>query len=148
MVRGVGGSECVEGNPLEVGMKSISTVFAGGLFCVVLSGCTLWSKAGGDRGSAYIEARVVRISEEYANINTDVGRAELRKVGIGDKSVFTMRYRDHTIRAFLGEGYGDVARGEWVALIEEDGKLQLAISYGNAATEIGCAVGDTLHIER
>ena len=89
----------------------------------------------------------MRISEEYANINTDVGRAELGKLGIADKSVFTVKYGDHTIRALLGKGYGDVARGEWVALIEEDGKLQLAVSFGNAATEIGCAVGDTLYIE-
>ena len=130
----------------------VALALSGGLLCVVVSGCGLWSKVGGETGgdgaSAYLEARVVRISEEYANINTDVGRTELGKLGIGDRSVFTVKYGDHTIRALLGKGYDDVAKGEWVALIEEDGKLQLAISFGNAATEIGCAVGDTLYIER
>ena len=133
-------------------MRSISVVIAVGLLGVVVSGCAFWSKIGGDTSgdgaNDYLEARVVRISEEYANINTDVGRVELGKLGIRDKSVFRVRYGDRAIRAFLGKGYGDVAKGEWVGLIEEDGKLQLAITYGNAATEIGCAVGDTLHIER
>ena len=50
--------------------------------------------------------------------------------------------------ALLGKSYGDVARGDWVALIEEDGNLQLALRFGHAATEIGCAVGDTLYIEK
>ena len=133
-------------------MRSISIATAVGLLCMAVSGCAFWSKMGGDTSgdgaNDHLEARVVRISEEYANINTDVGRAELGELGIVDKSVFTVKYGDHTIRALLGKGYGDVARGGWVALIEEDGKLQLAISFGNAATEIGCAVGDTLYIKR
>ncbi len=104
--------------------------------------------AGGEQSSGHLAATVVRISEEYANINTDVSGKTLRNWGIGgDREQFTVKYNDHTIRVLLGQGYSDVARGEWVALIEEDGMLQLAISFGNAATEIGCAVGDTLYIQ-
>ena len=47
---------------------------------------------------------------------------------------------------FLGKDYSDVPRGDWVALIEDDHKLQIAISYGHAATDLGCTVGDTLFI--
>ena len=53
-----------------------------------------------------------------------------------------------------GKDYSDVPRGDWVALIEKESEdattdyLQLAISFGNAATDINCAVGDVLHIEK
>jgi S-adenosylmethionine hydrolase len=105
------------------------------------------SDSGGEQSSDYLAAKVVRISEEYANINTDVSAVELRAWGVADNESFTVKYSNHTIRAVLGKGYSDVGRGEWIALIEEDGMLQLAISFGNAATEIGCAVGDTLYIQ-
>ena len=133
-------------------MKIIKLFSVAALVCSMAASCAFRSKVGGDTGSdgssAVLAAKVVRISEEYTNINMDVGRAELSRLGIGDKDVFVVKFGDHTIRVLLGGGYGDVAKGEWVALIEEDGKLQLAISYGNAATEIGCAVGDTLYLER
>ncbi len=90
---------------------------------------------------------MVRISEEFANINTDLSGAELNKHGITGGQRFSVKYKDRTIQALLGKDYGDVARGEWVALIEEDGNLQLAISFGNAATDIGCTVGDTLYVK-
>ena len=129
-------------------MKIIKLFSVAALVCTMVASCAFRPQAGGDGSSAVLAAKVVRISEEYANINTDVGRAELSRLGIADKEMFAVKYGDHTIRALLGRGYSDVARGEWVALIEEDGKLQLAISYGNAATEIGCVVGDVLYIER
>ena len=43
--------------------------------------------------------------------------------------------------------YGDVAEGAWLARMDEDsGTLQIAINGGNAATDIGAAMGDMLHI--
>ncbi len=95
-----------------------------------------------------LPAHVVRISEEYANINTGVHKKTLKAYGIGQQAQFSVTFKEQKFRALLGEGYGDVERGDWIALIEDDDKLQLAISFGNAATEIGCAVGDTLYIER
>jgi len=100
-----------------------------------------------DGSVAYLMAKVVRISEEYANINTDLSGVELSKYGITDQKTFTVKYGGRTIRAYLGKDYSDVAKGDWVALIEEDGNLQLAISFGHAATDIGCVVGDALYIE-
>ena len=102
-------------------------------------------KSGGNKADLF-PATVVRISEEYANINTDVSLGDLRARGITDGTVFTVRFRDRTLTALLGKNYSDVPRGEWVGLIEDDGNLQLAISFGNAATDLGCSVGDTLHI--
>ncbi len=90
---------------------------------------------------------VVSISEEYANINTDRNESQLAAYGIKRGTNFTAHFNQQTIEAFLGKDYSDVPQGAWIALIEEDGTLQLAISFGNAATELGCAVGDTLYIE-
>ena len=90
---------------------------------------------------------VVSISEEYANINTDISKKRLASIGIEVGSRFTAHFENQKIKALLGKDYSDVSRGDWIALIEEDGTLQLAISFGNAATKIGCAAGDTLYIE-
>ena len=102
-------------------------------------------KSGEDKADLF-PATVVRISEEYANINTDVDRDDLSARGITHGTVFKVNFRDRSLNALLGKGYSDVSRGEWVGLIEDDDKLQLAISFGNAATDLGCSVGDTLYI--
>ena len=98
-----------------------------------------------------LPALVVRISDEYANINTDVSSGALARYGIVHGDTFSVRYREHRLRVLLGKDYSDVPRGDWIGLIERDGDkdyLQLAISFGNAATEIGCAAGDTLYVEK
>ena len=125
-------------------MKTVQLILAVGLIGIMVPSCAHRSQTQSD---PYLAARVVRVSEEYANINTDVSGAELNRWGIAHKESFIVKYKDHQVRALLGTGYSDVARGEWIALIEEDGMLQLAISFGNAATVIGCAVGDTLYLE-
>jgi len=132
-------------------MKSTGIFLLVVLVCSLISGCAHRSQVSvvraEDGSVAYLMAKVVRISEEYANINTDLSGVELAKYGITDKKTFTVKYGGRTIRAFLGKDYSDVAKGDWVALIEEDGNLQLAMSFGNAATDIGCVVGDALYIE-
>ena len=94
-----------------------------------------------------IPATVVSISEEYANVNTDLNENQLAAYGITHGSNLVAHYNEQTIQALLSRDYSDVPRGAWIALIEDDGKLQLAISFGNAATQLGCAAGDTLYIE-
>ena len=137
-----------EMKPLVIGHQILGAF----LIAITAGSCARLSQTpaadgGSEKSIGYLAAKVVRISEEYANINTDVSGEELFDWGIADKQQFAVKYKNHTIEALLGQDYGDVARGEWVALIETDGNLQLAISFGHAATEIGCAVGDTLYIE-
>lgn len=115
------------------------------LLALLLSVFWILLKAGEDKADLF-PATVVRISEEYANINTDVDLDDLSARGITHGTVFKVNFRDRTLNALLGKGYSDVPRGEWVGLIEDDGNLQLAISFGNAATDLGCSVGDTLYI--
>ena len=95
----------------------------------------------------WFPAQVTRISEEYANINTDITLPQLESHGITHGTTFNVKFKTRTMKAFLGKTYSDVPKKDWVALIEEDGKLQIAISFGHAATDIGCKAGDTLYIE-
>ena len=115
------------------------------LLWLMAAGCAHFSQSASD-DSPYLQTHVVRISEEYANINTDLSGKTLAKRGIVLQQSFQVRYKDREFSALLGADYSDVEHGDWVALIEEDGNLQLAISFGNAATELGCVVGDTLYI--
>lgn len=133
-------------------MKTIRLLLPVILLCVAASNCAHFHKTPpvqlvNTAGGTYLPAFVTRISEEYANINTDMSGTTLSAYGITHQKTFTVKYGDRTMKALLGKNYSDVAKGDWVGLIEEDGNLQLAISFGNAATEIGCAVGDTLYIE-
>ena len=123
------------------------------LFFFMNTGCAQQTQNSSVGGLAlhkrvdFLPTLVVSISEEYANINTNISQAILANNGITNQSVFTAHFRGKTLRALLGKDYTDVPRGDWIALIEEGGYLQLAISFGNAATILGCAVGDTLYIE-
>ena len=112
---------------------------------LTVTSCMLPLLRGGNKTDP-LAATVVRISEEYANINTDVSDVDLSARGITHGSVFTVSFGDRTLTALLGVDYADVPRGEWVGLIEDDGNLQLAISFGNAATDLGCSIGDKLYI--
>jgi|APSaa5957512622_1039677.scaffolds.fasta_scaffold209571_2 S-adenosylmethionine hydrolase len=113
-------------------------------FALLLAGCaSLWPGSSADKP---LPAHVVNISEEYANINTDLSGERLAAAGITVGSKFHARLGDRRIDVLLGTGYGDVERDDWVGLIEEDGNLQIAISFGHAATVLNCAKGDTLYI--
>ena len=119
------------------------------LCCFLAVGCAHKAQMhNGQELTAYLPAHVVRISEEYANINTDVSKEMLAQYGIVDQNTFTVKYQGQTFSALLGKSYSDVPKGDWIALIEDDGNLQLALSFGHAATELGCTVGDTLYIEK
>ncbi len=95
-----------------------------------------------------IEVEILNISEEFANINTSITREELAEKGIVENSWITVTYKDKSYPMLMGKDYGDVARGKWIARIdEEDDRLQLAISFGNAANDMGCTVGDKLLLQ-
>lgn len=94
-----------------------------------------------------LPAVVVYISEEYLNVNTDLSEERLASAGITVGTRFTATYRGDDVQALLGTSYSDVPRGDWIAQIQEDGTMQLAISFGHAAMELGCDVGDTLWVQ-
>ena len=101
----------------------------------------------GTRKTDWFPAKVLTVSEGYANINTDITEPHLTEHGIVQGTKFEVMFENHTMKALLGKTYSDVDKGKWIALIEEDGKLQIAISFGHAATDINCKAGDTVYIK-
>ena len=100
-----------------------------------------------DPDPEWFPAPVVMIEEEYKNMDTNLTAPQLAEKGIVHGTTFNVKFKEHRMKAFLGKDYSDVEKGEWIAIIEQAGNLQVAISFGHAATEIGCAAGDTLYIQ-
>jgi hypothetical protein len=96
---------------------------------------------------AMINVEVTSISEEFANINTNATSDQLMEAGFTADGWISVHHNEHTMVMPMVADYGDVAEGAWLARIdEESGTLQIAINGGNAATDIGAAVGDMLHV--
>lgn len=96
---------------------------------------------------AMINVEVTSISEEFANINTNATSDQLMEAGFATDGWISVYHNEHTLVMPMVADYGDVAEGAWLARIdEESGTLQIAINGGNAATDIGAAVGDMLHV--
>ena len=96
---------------------------------------------------AMINVEVTSISEEFANINTNATSDQLMEAGFASDGWISITHNEQTLVIPMVMDYGDVAEGAWLARMdEESGTLQIAINGGNAATEIGAAVGDMLHV--
>ncbi len=97
--------------------------------------------------AAMINAEIASISEEFANINTNLTSDQLMEAGFASDGWISVTHNEQTIAMPMVTDYADVAEGAWLARMDEDaGTLQIAINGGNAATDIGAAVGDMLHI--
>ncbi len=96
---------------------------------------------------AMINVEVASISEEFANINTNATSDQLMEAGFAADGWISVTHNEQTLVMPMVTDYGDVAEGAWLARFdEESGTLQIAINGGNAATDIGAAVGDMLHV--
>ena len=96
---------------------------------------------------AMINVEVSSISEEFANINTNATSDQLMEAGFAADGWISVTHNEQTLVMPMVTDYGDVAEGAWLARMdEESGTLQIAINGGNAATDIGAAVGDMLHV--
>lgn len=94
-----------------------------------------------------INVEVTSISEEFANINTNATGDQLTEAGFAADGWISVHHNEQSMIMPMVADYGDVAEGAWLARIdEESGTLQIAINGGNAATDIGVAVGDMLHV--
>lgn len=100
-----------------------------------------------DAEVAMINVEITSISEEFANINTNATSDQLMEAGFASDGWISITHNEQTMVMPMVANYGDVAEGAWLARIdEESGTLQIAVNGGNAATDIGAAVGDMLHV--
>lgn len=117
------------------------------LLAVLLSFFTLpagAAAAADAKVSHSLDGHVVSVGESFGNLYTDINLTGL-EVNLGQP--FTLTCNSHSVEAVLASDYSDVAKGEWLALEEEDGSLQFAISFGDAGKELGCGVGDAIALK-
>ena len=122
-------------------LPKINYIFLVGkvLFTLVVFSCAANSKI--------FDARVASVETEYTNIDTNLSITELNDAGLrlGDRIQF--EHQGQVILATFGDDYADVERGDWIATENDDGTLELAISFGGACEKINCKIGDALLVQ-
>ena len=97
-------------------------------------------------GGAY--GTVTRVELPFGNLDTSFIESEIRSIGIASGDSFQVRCRDRAFAVLLGNAFGDVPAGEWVAFSSSEGILKIARNLANAAEASGCGAGDTLFVSR
>ena len=97
--------------------------------------------------SKIFDARVASVETEYTNIDTNLSIAKLNNAGLRLGDTIQFEHQGRVIHATFGDDYADVDRGDWIATENDDGTLELAISFGGACDKINCKIGDTLLVQ-
>lgn len=105
------------------------------------SGATVF-KDGGAYGT------VTRVDLPFGNLDTSLLEPDVESLGIAIGNSFQVRCQDKVIDIVLGSNYGDVPRGEWVAVFSMQGTLKIARNFASAAEASGCKAGDSVFISK
>jgi DinB family protein/S-adenosylmethionine hydroxide adenosyltransferase-like protein len=97
-------------------------------------------------GGAY--GTVTRVELPFGNLDTSFLESDVRSIGVAAGDAFQVRCREKAFDIILGRNFGDVPRGEWVALISLPGTLKIARSFASAAEASGCKAGDSVFIAK
>jgi WD40 repeat protein len=91
---------------------------------------------------------VTRLEPPFGNLETSFVLSDLRSVGIVPASRFDMRCGEKTFTILLGEHWGDVSPGEWVAYLSAEGDVIIARNGANASELSGCEASDSVFVTR
>ena len=97
-------------------------------------------------GGAY--GTVTRVELPFGNLDTSFVESDVRSIGIAPGDTFHVRCRDKAVDIVLGSNFGDVPRGEWVAVFSLQDTLRIARNFASAAEASGCKAGDSLFISK
>ncbi|MEJ2088987.1 MAG: SAM-dependent chlorinase/fluorinase [Gammaproteobacteria bacterium] len=90
-----------------------------------------------------IEGSIVGTGSGYGNLQTDIP-ASAMTLDQGEK--FTFACKEGSFQATWVSWYSDVPEGEWLGLPGEEGRVQMAISFGDADVASGCGRGDPVRL--
>ena len=96
-------------------------------------------------GESLLNASVVGVDDEYANIRTSISAADWDRINVPIGTPMVIKHQGMRFEATFVETYADVTQGSWLALLE-DGYLKIAISFGHACEIMDCTIGDPLTI--
>ncbi len=91
-------------------------------------------------------SEVIDISPTYGNLDVFITPGDLKAMGIAQGDIFEFTTRDQTYKVKWATSYSEVARGEWVAFINEFKRLQVAINRGSAARVADLSIGDPVTV--
>ncbi|MFP4281074.1 MAG: SAM hydroxide adenosyltransferase [Opitutales bacterium] len=90
---------------------------------------------------------VTRIDPDFGNVDLALTVEDLDRLGVAAGELLEVVSGEVKVRALRGATYGDVSRGEWLAVILANGQVRLAINYGDAAVALGVAApGQTVQV--
>lgn len=94
------------------------------------------------------QSRVSDTNPTYGNIELQISRKDLSRLGLSQGETFFLRLGDQPdiLEIPWVTTYNDVAVGEFLAFINEFGLLQVAINYEHLANKLGIAIGDQAHL--
>jgi len=97
-------------------------------------------------GCCRASAAVQAVDPNFGNLTAAFTAADLDRLGIAVGDDFALGFEGKTVEVRRVTTYGDVERGRWLALVDGEGFLQIAINYGDAAATLGVESGDAVTI--
>jgi pimeloyl-ACP methyl ester carboxylesterase len=88
--------------------------------------------------------RVAKVNPFYGNLTLDLLQSDLSKLGIKRGDRFRITLGKTTAEILYGSDFSDVARGEWVAFIDSEGRVFVSKNWENAAASTGVREGDAV----
>ncbi|MCX6670059.1 MAG: SAM-dependent chlorinase/fluorinase, partial [Methanothrix sp.] len=89
----------------------------------------------------------VRLAVARPGINglmTNIPERLADEAGIAHGSGLTVAMGNQSFDAVFATTYGDVANGQWLALISSDGQLEVARNMADAAKTAGASAGEKI----
>lgn len=84
--------------------------------------------------------------DRYGNLITNIPSQLMEMANISLSEQLNITIGNQSISVSFVRTYGDVPLGDWLALIDSTGDLEVAINMKNAAQTIGAHVGDTVRV--
>ena len=119
-------------------MNRIRVRFCLPVFLILLSSSLAFAES--------VTATVKSIMGDYGNLNTSVTASQLHDLGISQGENYTMQHKGTKVTVYYGMTYSDVATGEWVSFVLDDGTIQIARNFENAAETLKVSVDDEIII--
>lgn len=92
-----------------------------------------------------ITGSVVHV-DRYGNLITNIPSQLMERANISLNEELNITVGNRNISARFVSTYGDVPPGNWLALIDSSGSLEVAVNMENAAQAIGAHAGDAVKV--
>ena len=86
--------------------------------------------------------------DRYGNLITNIPGRLAEEVGLASGDPLDITIGDQPITVTFATTYDDVPEGDWLALINAEGVVEIARNLANAAKTVGASAGAEISMER